>query len=158
MYQVEDVIRAYQFDLERIRTEYLPRFQYQPEQLEEAAEWYANLARMMHEEGVEQTGHAQVVRNTLILAQERHAELLADPKQAIYNTLYYKALPYIVELRAKGNNREKSEIENCLDALYGATLLKMQGQELSTETAAALVPISKLVEMLSENYLTPEQQ
>lgn len=152
MYQVEDVIRAFGLDAERIRKEYLPRFQYTEQQLDELAQWYANLARMMHEEGCEQTGHVQVVRNTLMLAADRHAELLADPKQPFYSTTYYKALPYIVELRSKGNNREKDEVENCLDAMYGATLLRMKGQELTAETAAALAPISKLMEMLSELY------
>lgn len=152
MYQVEDIIRAYGMDVERIRAEYLTRFEYTPEQLEQVTEWYANLTRMMQEEGCQSQGHLQVVRNTLILAQDRHAELLADPKQPFYSTTYYKALPYIVELRAKGNNRDKGEIENCLDTLYGATLLKMQGKTLSAETAAALAPISKLVEMLSELY------
>ena len=107
---------------------------------------------MMQEEGVRQSGHVQVVRNTIILMAERHQELLADPKQPFYSAAYYKALPFIVELRSKGDNREKNEIENCLDALYGATVLKMQGRELSDGTKQALQPITHLLEMLSKLY------
>ena len=156
MFQVEDIIRAYGMDVDRICKEYLPRFRYTPEQIAAQREWYAGLVRMMQEEGVRQSGHVQVVRNTIILMAERHQELLADPKQPFYSAAYYKALPVIVELRSKGDNREKNEIENCLDALYGATVLKMQGRELSDGTKQALQPITHLLEMLSKLYKAEE--
>lgn len=156
MFQVEDVIRAYGLDLDRICKEYLPRFQYSPEQIDGQRDWYAGLIRMMQEEGVQESGHVQVVKNTLLLMADRHRELLADPKQPFYSAAYYKALPYIVELRTKGRNKEKDEIENCLDALYGATVLKMQGRELTDETKQALQPISHLLEMLSQLYKSEE--
>ena len=38
MWQVEDVIRAYKLDLDRIRQEYLPRFHYSLEQEEEVSQ------------------------------------------------------------------------------------------------------------------------
>ena len=152
MFQVEDIIRAYGLDVDRICQEYLPRFQYTKEQIEEQRDWYAGLIRMMQEEGVKESGHVQVVKNTLLLMADRHQELLADPKQPFYSAAYYKALPYIVELRSKGMGKEKNEIENCVDALYGATVLKMQGRELTDQTKQALQPISHLLEMLSNLY------
>ena len=152
MYQVEDVIRAYSLDLDRIKEEYLPRFQYTPEQKEKVAEWYGNLISMMREENVQEKGHVQVLRNTMILLSDRHAELLHDPKQPFYSAAYYKALPYIVELRAHGSNREKDEIENCLDAVYGVTLLKMKGKPVSDDTLQAMQPITHLLELLSQLY------
>ena len=80
MFQVEDVIRAYGLDVERICKEYLPRFQYTEEQIADQRDWYDGLIRMMKEEGVQESGHVQVVKNTLQLMAERHQELLADPK------------------------------------------------------------------------------
>ena len=155
MFQVEDIIRAYGLDVDRICKEYLPKFQYTEEQIAEQRDWYAGLIRMMQEEGVKENGHVQVVKNTLLLMADRHRELLADPKQPFYSAAYYKVLPYIVELRSKGRNKEKDEIENCVDALYGATVLKMQGRELSDETKLALQPITHLLEMLGKLY-SPE--
>ena len=152
MFQVEDIIRAYGMDVDRICNEYLPKFQYTKEQIADQRDWYAGLIRMMQEEGVQESGHVQVVKNTLLLMAERHQELLADPKQPFYSTAYYKALPYIVELRSKGMGKEKNEIENCVDAIYGATVLKMQGRELSDETKQALQPITHLLEILSNLY------
>ena len=78
MYQVEDLIRAYALDADRIAAEYLPRFGYDEKQMAEAREWYESLARMMREEGKEQVGHVRVVQNTLDLLEEHHQELLAD--------------------------------------------------------------------------------
>ncbi len=156
MFQVEDIIRAYGLDVDRICKEYLPRFQYTEEQIADQREWYAGLIRMMKEEGVQESGHVQVVKNTLMLMAERHQELLADPKQPFYSAAYYKALPYIVELRSKGVGKEKNEIENCVDALYGATVLKMQGRELTDQTKQALQPITHLLEMLSKLYKSEE--
>ena len=155
MFQVEDIIRAYGLDLDRICNEYLTKFQYTKEQIDDQRDWYAGLIRMMQAEGVQENGHVQVVKNTLLLMYDRHQELLADPKHPFYSAAYYKALPYIVELRSKGMNKEKNEIENCVDALYGATLLKIQGRELTDETKQALQPISHLLEMLSKLY-SPE--
>lgn len=156
MFQVEDVIRAYGLDVDRICNEYLPKFQYSEEQIADQRDWYAGLIRMMQEEGVKENGHVQVVKNTLLLMADRHQELLADPKQPFYSAAYYKALPYIVELRSRGLGKEKNEIENCVDALYGATVLKMQGRELSDETKQAMQPITHLLEMLSKLYKTEE--
>jgi hypothetical protein len=151
MYQVEDLIRAYGLDAERIATEYLPRFGYDEAQMKEAKEWYESLARMMKEEGKEVSGHVQVVQNTLELLEDHHQELLADSDEQEYRTAYYKALPHIVALRAQGNNKEKHEMENCIDALYGATLLRMQGKELSAGTLNALKPISDLLRLGEES-------
>jgi len=150
MYQVEDVIRAYGLDADRIAAEYLPRFGYDETQMKEAKEWYESLARMMKEEGKEQAGHVRVVQNTLDLLEDRHKELLADNDEHDYRAAYYKALPQIVALRTQGNNKDKHEMENCIDALYGATLLRMQGKELSASTQAALKPISDLLRLGEE--------
>ena len=150
MYQVEDLIRAYGLDAERIAKEYLPRFGYDESQMKEAKEWYESLVRMMKEEGKEQTGHLRVVQNTLDLLEDHHKELLADSDEHEYKSAYYKALPQIVALRTQGNNKDKHEMENCIDALYGATLLRMQGKELSLGTLNALKPISELLRLGEE--------
>ena len=151
MYQVEDLVRAYGLDAGRIAAEYLPRFRYDEEQMRQAREWYEALARMMREEGKEERGHLRVVQNTLDLLEDRHQELLADQDEHEYRAAYYKALPHIVALRSQGSNKEKHEMENCVDALYGATLLRMQGKELASGTETALKAISELLRLGEES-------
>ncbi len=62
------------------------------------------------------------------VAQGRHRparHAAAESKFPIYNAEYYKVLPYIVELRNKGD-KDVNEIETCLDALYGVMMLRLQ--------------------------------
>ena len=47
MWQVEDIIRAFDCSLSRIRREYIERFDYTDEQKEDEADWFGNLIRMM---------------------------------------------------------------------------------------------------------------
>jgi len=152
MFQVEDVIRAYGLDVDRLAEDYLPRFGFSAAELAMEKEWYASLVRMMREEGVALSGHVRVIKNTISLFSERHQELLRDSKQPFYSAAYYKALPYIVELRTRGEAHDKNEIENCLDAVYGAAVLKMRGVELTADTRAALASVSALLEMLDKLY------
>ena len=70
--------------------------------------------------------------------------------------MYYKVLPYIVEVRAKGANRDASELEVCFDILYGLLLLRVQGKKISPETEAAAKDISTLLGQLSDYYFKEE--
>ena len=115
--------------------------------------WYESLIQMMHEEGVEEKGHLQVNKNILILLTDLHAQLLKSTKHPFYSAAYYKALPFIVELRAKSaESQEKNEIENCFDALYGTMLLRAQKKDISAETATAIDNLAKFIGMLSDYY------
>lgn len=153
MWQVEDTLRAYGLDAEKMATEYIPQFGLDDEKSAELKGWYENLIQMMREEGVTEQGHLQVNKNILILLTDLHTQLLKSPKHPFYSAAYYKALPFIVELRAKSTeSQEKNEIENCFDALYGTMLLRAQKKEISAETATAIDNIAKLVGMLSDYY------
>lgn len=153
MWQVEDTLRAYGLDADRMAAEYIPQFGLDAEKSEAMKEWYENLIQMMREEGVTERGHLQVNKNILILLGDLHAELLKSSKHPFYSAAYYKVLPFIVELRSKSaESQEKGELENCFDALYGMMLLKAQKKDISAETATAIDNIAKFIGMLSDYY------
>lgn len=153
MWQVEDLIRAYGCNADRLRLEYVPRFvQYTDGQRAELAQWYSDLIDMMRREEVLEKGHLQINRNIILLLTDLHNEVLRSPKHPFYSAAYYKALPFIVEIRNKGNNREVSELENCFDALYGTMLLRLQKKEVSAQTLSAVKEITHLISMLSGYY------
>lgn len=151
MWQVEDTIRAYGLDAERMAREYVPRFGLPEQEARDEAQWYEDLARMMREEGVEKRGHLQINRGTLSLLDDLHAELLRSTKHPFYAAAYYKALPFIVELRARGD-KDVSELETCLSCVYGVMVLKMQHREVSEETKSALGAITHLLALLADAY------
>ena len=152
MWQQEDLVRAYNHDIDRLDREYLSRFDQSEEEREAMRTWYENLNEMMREEHVEEKGHVQVNRNIIILLDDLHAQLLHSSKHPFYSAAYYKALPFIVELRSKSGTKDESEIENCFDALYGLLLLRLQGKNVSKETQGAMKSISDFLAQLSAFY------
>ena len=158
MWQIEDTIRAFDCSLSRIRREYIARFDYTDEQREEETDWFGNLIKMMNEEGCREKGHLQINKVTLQLLSELHQQLLSSPKFPFYNAAYYKVLPFIVELRNRGANREEGEIETCLNALYGVMMLRLQNKEVSPNTAHAVKEISTFIGMLSDYYKQDKEE
>jgi hypothetical protein len=158
MWQIEDIIRAMGCSLPLIRKAYISKFtDYTDEQKEDEIDWFGNLVRMMNEEGKRDLGHLNI--NDIIVRDlvDLHQRLLQSNRFPIYNAEYYKVLPFIVELRGKGD-KNISEIETCLDALYGIMMLRMQKKEISPETEHAIKEISTFIGMLSDYYLKNETE
>ncbi|WP_314109894.1 DUF4924 family protein [Segatella salivae] len=158
MWQIEDIIRAMGCSLPLIRKAYISKFtDYTDEQKEDEIDWFGNLVRMMNEEGKRDQGHLNI--NDIIVRDlvDLHQRLLQSNRFPIYNAEYYKVLPFIVELRGKGD-KNISEIETCLDALYGIMMLRMQKKEISPETEHAIKEISTFIGMLSDYYLQNETE
>ena len=152
MWQVEDTIRAFGCQLSRIRREYIAHFDYSDEQKDEETDWFGNLIRMMNEEGKRESGHLQINMVTLQLLEELHQQLLSSSKYPFYTSEYYKVLPFIVELRNKGANKDEHEIETCLNSLYGVMMLRLKKATISPDTEHAVKEISTLIGMLSDYY------
>ena len=152
MWQVEDIIRVYDCSLSRIRREYISQFDYTDEQKEEMVDWYGNLIRMMNEEGKRQGGHLQINQVIVTDLIDLHSRLLQSTKFPFYSAQYYKVLPFIVELRRKGEH-EEDEIQVCLNALYGVMLLRLQQKEISPDTTHAIQEITTFIGMLSDYYI-----
>lgn len=172
MWQIEDIIRAYQCSLTKIRREYIDKFDYTDVQKDEEEDWFGDLIRMMNQEGCRESGHLQINKVVMQSLNELHAQLLASSKFPFYSAEYYRVLPFIVELRGKTKqvadrmarknepnlkeiaaNLGHSEIETCFDLLYGVMMLRLQKKEISHETEVALKEITTLIGMLSDYYL-----
>lgn len=163
MWQVEDIIRAYDCYMPVIRKQYIEQFDYSDEQKEELADWYGNLVRMMNEEGKREYGHLNINEILLKDLLDLHARLLKSSNFPFYSAAYYKVLPFIVELRAKnrrgrddGDNvtaESESELETCFDALYGVMMLKLQKKEITADTAHAVKEITTFIGLLSDYYI-----
>lgn len=150
MWQIEDIIRANECDLQRVEENII--FRYPEEERAALKEWYGNLINMMYEEDVRQKGHLQINRNVLQNLTELHNTLLSLPQFPFYSAAYFKALPYIVELRSRNGKKDEPELETCFEALYGVMLLRLQKKEISPETTKAIEAISSSLSMLANYY------
>lgn len=153
MWQIEDLIRAYGLDLDKIKTGIIDRYTNLDDKTrKEMTDWYESLIDMMRREDKAKSGHLQLNVNTLNDLEQLHRRLLNDPKYARYSTEFYDVLPLIVELRAKAGENKKDEIETCFDALYGLLMLRLQQKEISEETLKASQRISKFLALLASYY------
>jgi len=159
MWQIEDLIRANQCDIEKIKASIITKYAVEEDKKEELVKWYGELNQMMHDENVMQKGHLQINKNVIIWLNELHQKLAASPQFPFYHAAYFKVLPFIVELRSKSGSSvvEVSEIETCFEALYGVVLLKMQQKEISKDTLKAIEAISHFIAMLSAFYLDDKE-
>lgn len=152
MWQTEDLLRAAGCDADRLRTSYLSQFHKSEEEMKELEQWYLELIDMMRSEHVVDKGHLQINKNIIIWLSDLHAQLLQSPKQQNYHAAYYKALPFITELRARTSDPDISDIELCFNALYGVMLLRLQKKEITEQTATAVTHITALLRALSTCY------
>ena len=150
MWQEEDLIRANGCDPDRLRANVVSRYDEADRPAME--EWYDNLASMMCAEGVREKGHLQINRNVLQTLTELHNSLLASTRYPFYNAAYYKALPFIVELRQRNGHKDEPELETCFEVLYGVWMLRLQKKPLSQATSRAMEVISSLISMLAAYY------
>lgn len=150
MWQVEDLIRANDCDMDKIRANVINQFPASEHPALE--EWYSNLVDMMRAEGVKEKGHLQINRNVILNLTELHGRLLSSTRYPFYNAAYFKALPFIVELRHKNGEKEESELETCFEALYGVLLLRLQKKPVSDATTKALESISSFISLLANYY------
>lgn len=152
MWQMEDLIRAYGCSLTRIRREYIDRFDYTDQQKDEEEDWFGDLIRMMNQEGKREKGHLAINEVLLQDLGDLHVRLLQSTRFPFYSAEYYRVLPFIVELRQKGD-KEIGEVETCLNALYGVMLLRMRQKPITPETAHAIKAITTFLGMLSDYYI-----
>lgn len=162
MWQVEDLIRSFGCNEDRLAAEYVSTFKVDDATRKEMEQWYANLCEMMRSEGKMQKGHLQICQNILQELTELNAQLLHSPKFPYYREMYYKVLPYIVELRSKNKSEdaenEAGEVETCFNFLYGIMLLRIQQKEISAATGQAVKDITQFLGQLSDYYFKNKQE
>lgn len=167
MFQVEDILRAYGCNEQRIDDEYLTRFQVDAETRAAMRQWYADLCEMMRSEQKMERGHLQICNNVVIGLEDLNAALLGSEKFPYYKQMYYKVLPYVVELRsrnaaaaatpadgtaASAAATEKSELMYLFDFLYGIMILRLKKTPISQGTEETVRNITAFLGQLSEYW------
>jgi hypothetical protein len=158
MWQIEDLIRACNLDIDTIQVKLIDGYDQPNEVKLEIREWYENLINMMRLENVSEHGHLQINKNVIIYLIDLHNRLMGSSKEGMYKMTYYKALPLIVELKAKSGKSETEEIETSLNFMYGLLLLRLQKKEISEETLEASKLISDFLRLLSEKYKKDKEE
>lgn len=152
LWQTEDLIRANGLSLSEIDHNIVQKYEQPPEVKEQIKQWYAGLIEMMKEEGIQEKGHLQFVKNVMAELGDLHRRLLNAPEQNEYRNYYQKAVPVIAQFQQKLQGTVSGEMETCFSALYGVLLLRLQQREITKETADGVDKISQLLALLAKRY------
>jgi hypothetical protein len=157
MWHIEDQIRAFEFDIDRIKQQIIDAHE-QPDSVKiEIRDWYESLIDMMKRENVMEKGHIQLNKNVINELEDLHENLMASSKEKQYKPVYNRALPLILELKATVENAELGTIETGLNFMYGLLMLKLQQKDISPDTRHAAAIISDYLRLLTLRYQQDKQ-
>ena len=152
IWQLEDLMRALNFDLNEIGKNIVSRFNTDDETRLEIYDWYKNLVKMMQDENVTGSGHVKVIIRMVNELNQFHFRLLKESNDSRYLIVYQDVHPVLEELRQKSGNQQANEIQIALEALYSKILLDLKKSKISDATNQAFQVIGRFLGHLSARY------
>ena len=152
MFHIEDVIRSNFFNMDELEKNVVSKYKLSDDELDEVRSWYQKLIERMEKEDIRESGHLSMLKEIIFQLNDLHIQLLNTLEEERYIEHYSWAADYIKELKVKMKHEELTEIEVCLNGLYGFMLLKMKGTPISEETSQAMSIFSQMLRYLSKKY------
>ncbi len=151
MWQLEDLIRALQLDVEKIEATLVAHYQADEEKKSEILQWYRNLVLMMQKEQKQATGHLQFLTNVTDDLNHFHLALLQQEIDAEYTHLYNDIKEDIELVRSKSGQKHH-DIEVALNTLYLILMLKMKKETISEGTQQVVWKFGNFMGHLSKLF------
>ena len=148
LYQVEDLIRAFNMDIGLISEKLIPAYRADVTTAGKISDWYNNLIVMMQKEGKKEKGHLQFLSNMIADLNDFHLKLKETEIESNYNSVFYAVSGLLAELKQKNPDAE-SDVQVALDGVYGYLILKIRNKEISDSTEDAIKRLSQWLGFLS---------
>jgi len=150
LYRKEDLVRAFEFDLEKIGSHMINHLPISNIEKLSEVNYYEDLIQKMQDQGIEKEGHLQEAKqlvnaletlsNDLIMSDSQYAEIYEDAKAAINEN---------IEL---SGGVITSEIQICLNGIYGFLLLRLNGKKLEENDQNKIEKFGNILSYLSMKY------
>ncbi|SNS52288.1 protein of unknown function [Belliella buryatensis] len=151
MYQMEDLIRAYELNLEDIKQYVVDHYPISIEEKEATTAWFSDLIEQMKVEHITSKGHLKMTQSQVNLLAQTHWQLLKEDKA--YFCIYNQAKPYIIQMIMDAEGVDIGhEIQICLNGIYGLLLAKLKGREIPKIYQEATEAFGTVLSYLN-NYL-----
>lgn len=148
LYQTEDLIRVYDFDMEKIE-EYVIKH-IPVEDKTEVKRWYAKIADDMKSQGIEEKGHLKEVQEIALELSDLKNELLKEDED--FKKTYEDSLPHIQKSMELSHGLVQDEVQACLNGVYGLLLLRMNGKKVPEELMESINAFGNVLSYLSYKY------
>lgn len=152
MYHVEDIIRAFNFDLDEILKKYVKPQLPDESFMTQYRQWYGDLIHQMKMDRIEKEGHLQSIKDYIIELNYLHKMLIDVLKEEKYINLFDRTLPLILEFADRANLKEHNHIEVAFHSQYMKLLMRLRKQEISAETEEAMDEMRIYLAFLSNKY------
>jgi hypothetical protein len=151
MYQMEDLIRSYQGNMEEIRQYVISHYPVSEEEKAEVTAWFEGLLKQMKNQEIMEKGHLKELRDLVENLATLHWNLLKTDKT--YFETFSKAKPYILEavLNSNGEN-PGNEIQICINGIYGLLLCRLMGKKVEDQQIKATEAFGEVLSLLNFNY------
>ena len=153
IWQAEDLIRAFDFNLADLKKHYLDPTSEDEVGLSKDFYWFQGLASEMQAEGVVEMGHSQRSKEKMAELEAIHNLLFAEIEDPKYKAILEKAYPLVGEfIKKKSGQKSQTLTHACLNALYGFLLLRLKQEKISKETQEAVNTFKEILAYLSAKY------
>lgn len=154
LWQLEDLIRALEFDPERMYTALIEPMAVADEEKENRILlWYVELGNLLKREGKESSGHLEHTLHLMADLQSLHSQLLKSKAGDRYRTLYARLEPELPRLKASVGMDGVSDVEICFRSLYAVMLYRMKGDTTKESSISDVIElISPLVGELARTF------
>ncbi len=150
MFKSEDLVRTFKFDLNKITDYLIANIPVSTSKKKEQILWYASLIEQMREENIQDKGHLNELNNLINELTKLHISLIKEDKT--YKEINLRAQPFIQNQVKIGENTITNPILICLNAIYGALLLKINGKTITEQQQKMLETFGDLLSYLSYTY------
>jgi hypothetical protein len=152
MYQMEDLIRSYQSNLEEIYTYVISHYPVPEEEKQEINAWFGDLASQMQAEDLLKKGHLKSLQEIVNSLLELHYQLLKS--DAGYMQTFHQVKPHLLEaIDAAAGEEVGNEIQICLNGIYGLLLCRLLGKPVNEQQLEAADAFGAVLSHLSFVYL-----
>ena len=151
MYQMEDLIRSYQGNMEEIGQYVVSHYPVSEEEKETIKTWFADLAASMKQQELMQKGHIQELQDLVHQLLDLHYQLLKT--DANYVATFHSAKPHLLEAVEAAQTEEiGNEIQICLNGVYGLLLCRLLGKNVSDRQLEAADAFGNILSHLNFSY------
>lgn len=151
MYQMEDLIRSYQGNLEEIDTYVISHYPVAQEEKQEIKNWFRDLAAQMQTEGLLEKGHLKSLQEIVNTLLDLHYQLLKSDSG--YVETFHQVKPHLLEaIDAAAGEAIGNEIQICLNGVYGLLLCRLLGKKVSDRQLEAADAFGNVLSHLNFSY------
>lgn len=153
MYQMEDLIRSYQGNMDEIKQYVITHYPVTEEVKTEVGNWFENLTQKLKAEEKMDSGHLTELNALVKELSEIHWDLLKRDKT--YFDTYQNVKPHVLQAVMDADGKDLgNEIQICLNGVYGLLLCRLLGKKVSDEQLKSAEAFGDVLSYLSRYYHT----